>query len=186
MAIAANLNPIGVKMVRIFCILLITQLISAGTSWAGLNGLQLRSSADIRYLGIFKVYTAYLYTAPSLASDLLLDSSSSRCLKLDYSVDLTVDNFIEAADTILQRQHEPGTLAAVQPEISSLHANYQNVREGDSYLLCYDSARTTTSLFLNDNLLVEIDSPEFAKIYFGIWLDKEDGIATELLRKLSS
>ncbi|THB72050.1 MAG: hypothetical protein D6B25_17535 [Desulfobulbaceae bacterium] len=144
----------------------------------------LRGSGEVRYLGFIKVYDALLYTDENVTRTTLLDGSSSRCLELVYDVDLTVENFIEAAETVLSDQHDQATLDAIQTEIDLLHANYQEVRDGDNYTLCYDGRSQQTQLTLNGELLVSVPSAAFAEIYFGIWLNETEPLSESLLRKL--
>lgn len=146
--------------------------------------MKLKSSSDVRYLGLFKVYTASLYTGGDPSRQQILAPAASHCLRLDYAVDLKSDVFVEAAHTILNRQHDQATISKVQDQIDLLHASYRDVNKGDVYTLCYSSETMATRLALNSETLVEIKSPEFAAIYFGIWLEKRHGIAPELLDKL--
>jgi hypothetical protein len=143
-----------------------------------------KGSGIVYYLGIFKVYNATLYTESDARLEDVLSADCSRCLELDYAVDLKVENFIEAADIILARQLDEKNLNILRPELDQLNASYRDVREGDRYLLCYDSETQTTRLLLNGNLLVEIPSAEFATAYFGIWLGDKKAIDTDLRSKL--
>ena len=155
---------------------------AASSAWGIIaDSMVWRGSVPIRYLGIFDVYAIELYAAPGAESDEILSPEHSRCLKLDYARELTVGNFVEAAEQIMADQHPPTTLAAVRPEIDLLHRSYVPVVAGDSYTLCYDAATAATTLAHNGRSLVTIVSAEFADVYFGIWLDPESGIARELL-----
>ena len=145
---------------------------------------KLSGSGEIRYLGFIKVYDAALFTPESVSRQNLLDAGSSRCLQLQYDVDLKADDFIEAATIVLNDQHDEQTLASVQPKIELLHSNYQAVTEGDSYILCYDAGTQQTRLALNNDVLITIESAEFARIYFGIWLGEKNPLSDKLRRKL--
>lgn len=144
----------------------------------------LRGTGEVRYLGFIKVYEASLYTEERVTRDTLLESSSSRCLELVYKVDLSVENFIEAAETVLAQQHDQATLDQVRLEIDLLQASYQEVREGDNYTLCYDGRSQQTQLSLNGTLLVSVPGAAFATIYFGIWLNEQEPLSKSLLNKL--
>lgn len=139
---------------------------------------------QVRYLGFIKVYDAQLYTPPDVTRKNLLGAASSRCLQLNYNVSLSAENFIEAADTILAKQHSKEALDAVHGEISQLHTSYQKVEEGDTYTLCYDAERQETELRLNHKLLVTIASATFAEYYFGIWLGEKDPLSDDLRNDL--
>lgn len=141
-------------------------------------------SGTVRYLGFIKVYDATLYVPEQVSQQNLLDGRSSRCLQLKYNVDLKAEDFIKAAETILQEQHGEETLSRLKPQIDLLHQNYKPVKEGDSYTLCYDGLSQETKLVLNEEVLVTIQSTEFAEIYFGIWLGDKNPLSDDLRRNL--
>lgn len=147
------------------------------------NELTLVGTGAFHYMGLVKLYDAELLASKNAKRENLLSPDVSRCLKLDYAVDLTKDKFILAADTVLQRQHDAATLEAVRPQVDQLHAAYQDVKSGDHYTLCYDSQQQQTTLRLNGKKLIEVPNPEFARIYFGIWLGEQEPIS-QTLREL--
>lgn len=153
-------------------------------AFGSIVGLELHGKGEFRYLGFIKVYDAALYLQNPAATDEILDAGTSRCLKLDYTVPLRADDFKMGAFKILSRQHTPEKLASVNFEIERLHNAYRDVREGDSYSLCYDASRQTTTLVLNQQELVTIASPDFAEIYFGIWLSPENPMDEDLRNQL--
>lgn len=149
-------------------------------------GLELRGKGEIRYLGIFKVYDAYLYTDAVHKDKDVLSATCSRCLKIDYAMGLSATDIIEASEAVLKRQHEKSSLAEVQSQLELLYKNYKDVKEGDIYTLCYDSITQKTTVILNDTILVKIPSSDFAAIYFGIWLFEKNAIDERLRRQLLS
>ncbi|SHO43689.1 chalcone isomerase family protein [Desulfopila aestuarii] len=162
---------------------------TATCTWAiGATSEMVRvGSGEIRYLGLIKVYDASLYlNAEQARTQQVLDSDVSRCLKLDYDVSLKVEHFVEGAETIMAKQHNQATIEAVRPEIDMLHQAYRDVEPGDSYFLCYDSKSGVTSLALNAQQLVAVESPQFAELYFGIWLGEKNPIDTKLRDQLLS
>lgn len=150
--------------------------------------LSVSGSGEIRYLGFIKVYDATLFAPPEAMKNDILTDDCSRCLKLEYAVGLSVDNFIEAGETVLKKQHSETVLASIKPQLDLLHQNYRDVEKNDSYILCYDAAEQQTSLILNGNTLVTIPSSQFASVYFGIWLGEDNpidqGLRSELLAGL--
>ena len=152
------------------------------------TNLQLAGKGNGFYKGVIKVYQAELTVSPQASRQTVLSPDILRCLQLDYAVDLEADKFILAANTVLERQHSPATLQRVKPFIEQLHASYQDVRKGDRYRLCYNAVNQTTHLSLNNQTLVTLSSPEFAQVYFGIWLGEYQPLAQtlreELLRNL--
>lgn len=137
-------------------------------------------SGSVRYLGLIKVYDATLYAPPQASETAILGGEQSICLQLDYAVDVPSSAFIEAAETILARQHEPAVLARVQSQIDVIHGSYRDVGKGDSYRLCYDDTSGSSRLALNDEVLATVDSSEFAAIYFGIWLSPDQPLDESL------
>lgn len=118
-------------------------------------GLEPKGSGTARYLGLIKVYDATLYASPEATVDNILGIEVSFCLQLRYAVDLSSESFIEAAETILARQHDPQTLRRVREGIELIHRSYRDVRSGDNYLLCYDDSVRQSSLVLSDEELVD-------------------------------
>ncbi len=149
------------------------------------NDLNLVGEGDVRYLGFIKVYKAQLYANTSSIEPDILNPSVSKCLNLTYSVSLVPENFIEGAETILQRQHSPALIHEYKDQLERLHAAYKPVDEGDQYRLCYDSIQKTTRLLLNGEELAAITSADFSSLYFGIWLGKkapiDEGLRDNLL-----
>lgn len=148
--------------------------------------LTLLGSGEVRYLGLIRVYQASLYGSPEATRETILDPSTSRCLKLDYEVGLSVDNFVEAAETVLERQGLDLENSPVKAQIDLLHRHYRDVQEGDSYSLCYHAETGTTDLNLNGEQLVSVPSPDFATVYFGIWLAEQEPLSQSLRRQLLS
>jgi hypothetical protein len=150
-----------------------------------LTGLEASGSGTIRYLGFIKVYEATLFAPREANVGELLTPDCSRCLSLDYMVDVSVENFVEAAETILAQQHDPVRLAAVRKHIDLLHASYVDVGKNDNYTLCYDAMTRDTTLYLNGKRRVLIPSAaDFSEIYFGIWLSEESPLDKNLRASL--
>jgi hypothetical protein len=137
-------------------------------------GLKTVGQGDAFYLSVIKVYNASLSVSSNATRANVLDADVSRCLTLDYAVDLSADKFALAADTILKRQQNAATLQSIRPQLAQLHNAYQDVKAGDIYQLCYDAKQQTTHLLLNDKPLTSVKSAEFASVYFGIWLGSVD------------
>ncbi len=157
-------------MVRLYRRLVLSLVFVPAIALGSLPGMTLQGTAEMRYLGVIKVYRAHLHAYQPLDLQNVLDSETSRCLTLEYFLSLSADDFKNGANTVLSRQHSPEALAAVRPEIEKLHAAYQDVQKGDVYSLCYDANQGATTLSLNQAELVSIISSDFARIYFGIWL----------------
>lgn len=168
-------------------ILFLTFLVAVPTpAQAIISTLDLQSRATLTYLGFIKVYEASLYAEHPVTERTVLQTDTSKCLRLEYAVSLDTDDFIEGAETVLNRQHSPQQLAQVRHHIDQLHRQYRDVQSGDNYTLCYDATSGRTTLSLNDQELVEIESPLFAAIYFGIWLGPEDPLDDSVRDRLLS
>lgn len=148
------------------------------------QGLKLAGQGDGLYKGIIKVYRAELTSSPQAKRATILNPEVSRCLKLQYAVDLGADKFILAANTVLKRQQDAQTLQRLQPQLEQLHSSYQNVKAGDVYRLCYNAANQTLLLQLNDKTLTHLQAPELASAYFGIWLSEHKPLAQALQEDL--
>ena len=132
------------------------------------------------YLNFIKVYDATLYWLEIAEEKNILSSDVSKCLNLKYAVDIGKDDFIKAANSVLNRQFSQEQLRMVNGEIETLHQSYRDVHDGDSYTLCYNSREKVTSLSYNGIKLVAIHSPAFAEIYFSIWLGSSNPLDENL------
>ncbi|MEM7407710.1 MAG: chalcone isomerase family protein [Pseudomonadota bacterium] len=132
--------------------------------------LAMRGAMTYEYL-FWTLYTAALYLpADAKAADVLSDVP--KRLELVYRREIERDAFIEAGNTVLERSVAPAVLARIQPQIAQLHKAYQDVAEGDRYVLAYDPG-VGTSLDFNGKRVVTVPGAEFAAAYFAIWLGAE-------------
>ena len=148
--------------------------------------LQKLGQGHAYYLKFIKVYEATLFGEGRLEETGVLSSEVSKCLHLVYSVNLSQENFVEAANTVLSRQFTAEQLASVQSDIDKLHQGYQDVKEGDSYTLCYDRSSSETTLAYNGARTVTVAKPDFAEVYFSIWLGDKDPLDKKLRDQLLS
>jgi hypothetical protein len=148
------------------------------------GNMHLLGQGKAYYLGFIKVYDAYFYSEQILPESDILNSGVSKCLRLEYAVDVGRKDFITAANKVLSRQFTPERLKTVEKELNALHDGYKDVKEGDSYSLCYRDADETTTLSLNGAEIVAIPSAEFAEIYFSIWLGSSNPLDKDLRNNL--
>ncbi|WP_136797899.1 chalcone isomerase family protein [Desulfosediminicola ganghwensis] len=174
------------KKIYLFILTIVMSTLPLSLQGMEIHNMQLQGSGSVRYMGFIKVYDAHLYTDPTTLPGEVLSPESSRCLKLNYAVSLTRENFIEAAEKILNRQHDPLTISKVRPQLDLLHQNYTEVDDGDSYVLCYNGEAQTTRLFRNGIEQVVIPSADFAAVYFGIWLGEKEPLSDNLRANLLS
>ena len=171
-------------MIRAIMIFITLIIFLPGPGYATISGMNLLGKGEVYYMGFIKVYDAALYANTQKSGQVVMDSETSRCLKLTYDVSLAVKDFVLGAETILARQHSPEGIAKLRKEIDMLHAAYRDVQKGDSYYLCYDAPQRLTTLTLNDTELVAVPSKEFAEAYFGIWLGAVQPIDEKLRDRL--
>lgn len=131
--------------------------------------LQRIGSGTARYAGVISVYQAALYAPASTARGDILDTDVPKRLEIVYSRSIEKAHLIKAAEHALQRQQTPETLDRWRATINELHAAYQDVSAGDRFALVLIPEQGL-SLELNGQGLLRIDQPDFARLYFGIWL----------------
>jgi hypothetical protein len=167
-------------------IILLMLLASSPAIGAIPPGLTLSGDGIVRYMGIFKVYEAELFAPPDASPETIVNAETPRCLRLTYAASVKVDDITKAADIIMARQQDEATIARIRSELDTLNTSYRDVKKGDVYLMCYDDTTRSTTLTLNDESLVVIESAEFASVYFGIWLNENEPISTSLREDLLS
>jgi hypothetical protein len=154
-----------------FFILLMSLKLSVGSD--SMDTLQQLGKGQAYYLKFIKVYNAYLYGETNTKRKDILKDTVSKCLHLEYVVNVAKEDFIEAAETVLNRQFTTEQLDRVRQQIDMLHQKYSDVQKGDSYTFCYDGVTSDTTLVYNNKQLITIRSPEFAETYFNIWLGEK-------------
>ncbi len=130
--------------------------------------LQLCSTALLRYLTIFKGYSAGLYMADCDARREVLRDVPKR-LDLSYFWAIDGEQFADAAEELLAQSVPEVELERLRPRLDLLHRSYRSVQPGDRYTLTYLPGRGT-ELALNGESLATIEGADFARVYFGIWL----------------
>lgn len=166
-------------IVMVMVMLLSTVLSSA---FAYTKQWPLHSKGEVRYLKMIKVYDISLYSPNAVKAETILDPNISKCLKLDYAVNLSVDKFRLATTKVLSRQHNAEYLEKIKVPLEAFQQAYKPVKKGDTYSLCYNGRNQLMRLDLNDKNLIQIKSAELAKAYLGIWLSKNRPISDPLYR----
>jgi hypothetical protein len=160
----------------------------AAVAHAGsVDSMRLHGAGEAYYLKFIKVYDAELYTSRPATAEQIQRGEVSKCLLLQYDVSLKQQDFIKAANTVLDRQYAAEQLKMVRGELNRLHDSYVDVQDGDQYSLCYDSHEKSTTLSHNSSELVRIHSKKFAEMYFSIWLGEnsplDDTLRDDLLAR---
>lgn len=131
--------------------------------------LPIKGTGLLRYGGLIKVYAAALYCPTDIGQDELLDPSVPKRLELAYFVNLNRENFIEAAEVILEKQHGKSGLAALQPSLDKLHQMFVDVQSGDRYSITYLPGQGLM-LERNGQYAGMVADTGLGTAYFGIWL----------------
>jgi len=131
--------------------------------------LELKSTATATWLIFIDVYNAALYAEPQAQAYRLLDDERPFSLEIRYQVSLSKAQLIEGADVALGRQHSQQQRALYQQDVDTLHTFYQDVTEGDRFRLDIHPDKGL-ALLLNDKLLYQHPSIDFARYYVGLWL----------------
>lgn len=166
-------------------VLLITLWVSLGssTSMAGLEplfppsldldgvSLERKGVSQLTVGYIFKVYVAAFYQTARQGPDDAL-SDQPRHLEISYLRDIAKDDFLDAAEDMLSKQHPPEKIEAIRPGIQQINGLYQDVRKGDRYSLTYRPG-VGTELRFNGEIRGVIPGREFAHVYFSIWLGEQ-------------
>ncbi len=149
-----------------------------------LTELDAIGKGSVYYLGLFKVYDAKLFAQSEMDKQNILSGEMSKCLVIEYNLSISAEDIIKGANVVLSRQHDSQTLQEQRQFIETIHQSYTDVSEGDSYALCYDAELSKTELFFNGSTVAEVNSAEFASLYFGIWLGDKEPISESLQKNL--
>jgi hypothetical protein len=129
-------------------------------------GLQLIARADLRFFGL-KVYEASLWAPPQAAEATLL--SGPFALELHYNLRFKGEDIarrsIEEIDGL-------GLMDRSQQDrrLRELKALFPSVESGDRLTGVYQPT-APSQFYLNGKPIGEIREPEFAQMFFRIWLD---------------
>jgi hypothetical protein len=134
--------------------------------------LSLRGVSTFRYWGL-RVYTGALYAPREAKTRDAVRGEVRKKLVLCYHRSLSPEQFQEKSQEVLE--DTPGLdVSTLEPNLSAINNSYVGVKEGDRYAITYDPSSGTMTLLFNERepALVAIQSPSFAKAYFGIWLSE--------------
>jgi hypothetical protein len=146
--------------------------------------MTLRGESLLKVGYLFRVYHAGLYVAVSNASSEVLSDVAKR-LEIKYLRTIAAADLVEIGDETLARQVPASELVPLRERIATINSWYQDVRAGDQYTLTYVPGHGC-ELALNGRVLGRIEGADFARIYFGIWLDprtKYQEFRTNLLKE---
>lgn len=139
--------------------------------------IPLRGGGLFRYAVIFRVYAGALYAPSQIAGEDILEADVPKRLELHYLLDISAEDFRKSGLTFLEKQQSPADLIALADRLETFNAAYQDVQEGDRYALEYHP-ETGTRLLKNDEELVRVPGLDFARAYFGIWLNPQQPLSS--------
>lgn len=130
--------------------------------------LQQCNQAAIKVLKFIDVGKAALYTANCSE---LPDLTSSLQLSFIYHRDFDAADFIDASETLLQRNLTHTQYGEIKKELDAFNQSYQSVVEGDRY----DIRLNQHGLFLikNGTQLSHSTSQLLGKHYYQIWFGEQ-------------
>ncbi|MCS6770468.1 MAG: chalcone isomerase family protein [Kiritimatiellae bacterium] len=170
-----------IRCLRIFALLTILAIVPAARALSAekphfarlveIHGsrLTLRGTSLLRVGYVFRVYWAALYVGEGIPTDRVLEDVPKR-LEIVYLRKISAKDIVRAGNEILQRQTAPDQLEAIRSRVDQINAVYRSVRPGDRYTLTYVPG-VGSDLTLNGEWLARIPGADFARHYFGIWLD---------------
>jgi hypothetical protein len=117
----------------------------------------------------FKIYDARLWSPPGLNADNF--ASQPLALELAYLRDFTAADIVERS---LKEMRRSASLSAAQAQqwTAEMLRVFPDVKAGDRVLFLHRPG-ISASFWLNGRPVGEIADPEFARLFFGIWLSPQ-------------
>jgi hypothetical protein len=146
--------------------------------------LELQGAALLKYMYFIEAYTGALY--------LPADADGSRALEdipkhlvLEYRVAISAEDFAKATEKKIRESVSDAEFQQLLPKITALNRLYRDVAPKDRYALTYMPGSGTV-LAYNSTPLGTIESAEFARAVFSIWIGAnpiDKGFRDKLLGK---
>lgn len=133
---------------------------------ANIEGFALQGSGTLHWFGI-KIYEARLF-APNPLDPAQLPSNAFA-LELTYARDFSGSSITDLSNEEIKRLGF-GSAEMRQRWQQRMQLVFPNVRAGDRIRAVHRPG-TGVSFFHNDKPIGAIEDPEFARAFFGIWLD---------------
>lgn len=140
--------------------------------------IPLRGGGLFRYAVVFRVYAGALYAPADVADIDILGDDVPKRLELHYLLDISAEDFRRSGTALIKQQQGPEVLQALSERLEAFNAAYQDIHEGDRYALEYHPDHGTR-LLKNGKELVRVPGPDFARAYFGIWLDPLEPLSSK-------
>lgn len=155
-------------LTMLFCTALMADERFQNTAVTTSSTLQKCNETSIKVMAFVDVADAALYLTD--CGDLPAIDGEKQ-LSFHYHRDISADDFIEASETLLQRNLTSVEYAKIEAELVKFNANYEDVKEGD----VYDIRQTKSGLYLlkNGQQIAHSSSAELATYYYQIWFGQK-------------
>lgn len=137
----------------------------------GQTQLDLKGVSKLTVGYFFDVYVAALYQLGEKGPDDTLTDTPHH-LEIHYLRNISKEDFIEAADDMLAKQHSEETIRLIRDGINRINQAYEDVKKGDRYSLTYLPGYGTELKFNGESKVI-IPGSDFARIYLSIWLGEK-------------
>jgi archaellum component FlaG (FlaF/FlaG flagellin family) len=132
---------------------------------------QLQGEATFRWT-VIRVYDGRFYLSDSKYQSDPLNRNVSRKLRFGYNVSISADKIAASGTELLRQNLTNAEWESIAEDVERINQAYRDVSSGDSYELVY-LKNSGTRLFMNEEELVQIESPDFGSLYFRIWLGEK-------------
>lgn len=132
------------------------------------TALKRTGTAVLRYLRIFKVYTAAFYLESGASVEEVLEDRAKR-FEVSYLRPFEAEDFGEATYKALRNAVSPAEIERLRPRIDYHNSLYESVQPGDRYALTYIPGKGT-ELARNGEVVGVIEGADFAVALFSIWV----------------
>lgn len=130
------------------------------------DSLELRDQARACYLGFIKLYDV----------DYLADANDARCVRVSYLRNFSADELSDATTKVFAQRHGADVAAEYIDLLQGVNSAYADVANGDTYTYCV--ADSVGGVLIRDDEAVQrIESDDFARRFFQIWVkgERNDG-----------
>lgn len=131
--------------------------------------LPLKGVGQLQFLK-FDMYAGALYAPENVKTPAEVLGDVPKALVLHYQRNIKVDWMNTAANKIIKKNPKVD-FAKLQSRIDEIGRAYKKVEKDDRYALVYEPGKGT-SLYLNDEFVIQIPGQDFQEAYFGIWLSE--------------
>lgn len=130
--------------------------------------LRMTGTGILKYLRVFKVYTAAFYLESDASVDEVLDDTAKR-FEVSYLRPFDAKDFGNATDEALRKSISSSEIKRLRSRIDYHNSLYESVEKGDRYAVTYIPGKGT-ELARNGSVVGVIEGADFAAALFSIWV----------------